>query len=466
MTDQAINVFCAVLRHNLGLLADTKCAYVMPLLSRFIIEGMTGKPLASVYSEASAELKAKRLRCFRNLWAEANTVLIPVFSCEAPPHWTLLALKKQSSTKTELWYYDTLPSGHGGCKRNAALLLKALEVKESLPVRCNVCKQLDVECGYFVCHYMEEHLRHHRGEGWATNGWPNNRVKDLRQHVKSWMTTLEACRSKWAEDKLKEQDQDEEIAKAAVKAAMVALEKAGKLEALAEAHHKLALKLLEEGAGKETVPLPDGFGVKPPPTVKVATVEDLAAKHLVAEEARLEVKLAVEGAGAEPKAAAEEHPAAEEASTENAGAEAVTEAGAVMEAVSEMKVAAEEAATEEKPDAPEAAAEIKAADEAVPLVAVAPKAKGKAKARAATLKLSAEDEVAVEMATESWTEDNLRPEFRSEFAKAKGGVRVCSKCRWSYGCMRCSEDKAWAYWVRRELGLDNSKAKVAKHAKK
>ena len=176
---------------------------------------------------------------------------------------------------------------------------KALEVKESLPVRCNVRKQLDAECGYLVCHYMEEHLRHHRGEGWATEVWLNNRVKDLKQNVRAWMTTLEGCRSKWAEDKLKEQDEDDKISKAAVKAAMVALEKAGKLEALAEARHKLASKLLEEGEGKETVPLPDGFGVKPPPMVKVATVEDLAAKHLAAEEASLEVKLAVEGDGAE-----------------------------------------------------------------------------------------------------------------------------------------------------------------------
>jgi len=109
---------------------------------------------------------------------------------------------------------------------------------------------------------------------------------------------------------------------------------------------------------------------------------------------------------------------------------------------------------------------VASAEEVVPLAAAAPKAKGKAKARAATLKLSAEDQVAVEMATESWTEDNLRPQFRSEFAKAKGGVGVCSKCRWSSGCIRCSEDKAWSYWVRRELGFDNSKAIVAKHAKK
>jgi len=444
MTDQAINVFCAVLRHNLGLLADTKCAYVMPLLSRFIIEDMTGKPLASDYSVASAELKAKRLRCFRNLWAEANVVLIPVFSCEAPRHWTLLALRKQSSTKAEVWYYDTLPSGHGGCKRNAALLLKALEVKETLPARCNVCRQLDVECGYLVCHYMEEHLRHHRGEGWATNVWPNNRVKDLKQNVKAWMTTLEGSRIKWAEDKLKEQDQDEKIAKAAVKAAMVALEKAGKLEALAEAHHKLALKLLEEGKGKETVPLPDGFGVKPPPTVKVA----------------------VEGAGAEPKVAAEEHPAAEEAGLElkAAATEETPKEPAEKEPKAEDKEPPKEPA-EKEPKA-EDKEPVASAEEVVPLAAAAPKAKGKAKARAATLKLSAEDQVAVEMATESWTEDNLRPQFRSEFAKAKGGVGVCSKCRWSSGCIRCSEDKAWSYWVRRELGFDNSKAIVAKHAKK
>ncbi len=42
------------------------------------------------------------------------------------------------------------------------------------------------------------------------------------------------------------------------------------------------------------------------------------------------------------------------------------------------------------------------------------------------------------------------------------GLGVCGKCRYSYGCMRCDERKAWSYNVRQELGFLGSKAKPKK----
>ena len=32
------------------------------------------------------------------------------------------------------------------------------------------------------------------------------------------------------------------------------------------------------------------------------------------------------------------------------------------------------------------------------------------------------------------------------------GIGVCSRCRWSYGCLSCDKVKAWAYVVRWQLG--------------
>ena len=89
--------------------------------------------------------------------------------------------------------------------------------------------------------------------------------------------------------------------------------------------------------------------------------------------------------------------------------------------------------------------------------------KAPAKPRVEALKLSLDDELAVQMAVDNWKVEDLRPEFRDHFLKVQlEGVGVCSRCRYTYGCLRCDENKAWNYWVRQELGFQGSVAKKAK----
>ena len=82
-------------------------------------------------------------------------------------------------------YYDTFVKEHAGCKTNALRLLEALQVKVEADAleRKNLTRQREVECGHLVCHYIEEHLRRHKGEGWATTGWPKQRMKTLKSSL-------------------------------------------------------------------------------------------------------------------------------------------------------------------------------------------------------------------------------------------------------------------------------------------
>jgi hypothetical protein len=162
------------------------------------------------------------------------------------------------------------------------------------------------------------------------------------------------------------------------------------------------------------------------------------AKEVVADNALAVVKRTPEEATFEEQLV-EKKPVAEEATLEDQPAEEKLDpADATFEdKLVEKKPAPEEATLEDKlvekkPVAEEVALEV------VPL-AVVPIDK---KADPPSLKLSAEGEITIAMATESSTMENLRPDFRSEFLKAQGGAAVCSKCRWSYGRLRRNEEKA------------------------
>ena len=51
---------------------------------------------------------------------------------------------------------------------------------------------------------------------------------------------------------------------------------------------------------------------------------------------------------------------------------------------------------------------------------------------------------------EDLTDERLRKHVLKVRAK---GHEVCSKCRWSSGCLACDGDKAWNWAVSKELGI-------------
>lgn len=108
-----------------------------------------------------------------------------------------------------------------------------------------------------------------------------------------------------------------------------------------------------------------------------------------------------------------------------------------------------------EPVAEEQLAEVKVAGEALVKLEVKP--------AMPVFVLTNEQELTVSYAVEHWKVEDLREEFRSAYEKMRTtGPGVCSKRRFSYGCTRCDERKAWNYYVRQELGLLGSKAKPKK----
>ena len=52
------------------------------------------------------------------------------------------------------------------------------------------------------------------------------------------------------------------------------------------------------------------------------------------------------------------------------------------------------------------------------------------------------------------TVEDLGEEQKAHYIKVKAeGLGICSKCRWTSGCMNCDVEKAWVYVLKWQLGL-------------
>ena len=120
-----------------------------------------------------AELQAKKL------------ILMPVWG-DSPEHWTLVIVDKGEDDKWMVKYKDSLTNPHKECWENAEKLVTliscALMQELKFPAeRCNTKKQPkgSLECGFFVCHWIEQSIREELKEGPFPTGLPNvGRVHD------------------------------------------------------------------------------------------------------------------------------------------------------------------------------------------------------------------------------------------------------------------------------------------------
>jgi hypothetical protein len=52
------------------------------------------------------------------------------------------------------------------------------------------------------------------------------------------------------------------------------------------------------------------------------------------------------------------------------------------------------------------------------------------------------------------TVGDVGEEQKAHYIKVKAeGIGICSKCRWTSGCMNCDVEKAWVYVLKWQLGL-------------
>ena len=153
---------------------------------------------------------------------DAKLILLPVWG-NNPEHWTLLIACKGEDEKWTLKYKDSLSGFHKGCAENAqrltTLLSCALMADLKFPEeRCNLKFQSkgSLECGFFVCHWLEQAIREELGEGPFAIGLPNvarvyERLNNLANGIirnKGWaaLHAAKAAKAHAALEKRKEEE--------------------------------------------------------------------------------------------------------------------------------------------------------------------------------------------------------------------------------------------------------------------
>lgn len=458
--DQHVDLYAAIVRWSFGLLESSKVQYVELILSRLVLEDDLQSPQGPYILQPKDEVVAqKRLRILRKMLSLSEVMVMPVYG-QGPRHFTLLVLRKREGGAVEVSYYDSLHVLHGDCLRNAKALCELLAVSAEV-LRINTARQTGVDCGFFVCHYLEENIRCFDGQGMATQGWPDlKRVREIREVIAKSATTLEGVREKWAVEETTKAMKVVAWLQGMAEQARKILESKGLMAKLAEAAEKLSKALFNEGAGPDPVPLPEGFGIKVPKK----PVEQLEA----AIDEKVEAKPADEVEDTSGEQVEVEAPEQVEAGTgQKVEALLAEQLEATSGVKAEAKVAEQMEATSEEKVEVEAAHEMETATGEKVAATLEEKVQHKVEAKAESQEkplapkkvqdiegVFNEDDLAIELAIQHWSVEDLRDEYRLKYEKVKAeGCGVCTKCRWTSGCMNCDADKAWRYYVKQELGM-------------
>ena len=125
-----------------------------------------------------AKHEPAHLEALQKCWTRPSAVqqaltMFPIWSDE---HWTLLVV---DSKQKECRYYDSLQNQQNSSWMFADHILAELKkvegmqwLPEACPARTNYCRQGPLECGLYVCWWMEEEVRRALGERPFWRGMP------------------------------------------------------------------------------------------------------------------------------------------------------------------------------------------------------------------------------------------------------------------------------------------------------
>ena len=184
-SEDQLDLFHACVSWSLGLEGQKQIKVVPAMLAARMISDYDQVEYHEHEDLPALEIRQKMQELVR-LWFQVfEVLLIPVY-CKAGKdlcqHWTLLSL----CTKDGLTHI-----------LSPCMAFKDVRIEEAV----NKAKQEAVECGWFVCHYMEELLRCSAGQPKQSQGWPNmNRLSKLQAYLKIMVESLEAEREKWCKE--------------------------------------------------------------------------------------------------------------------------------------------------------------------------------------------------------------------------------------------------------------------------
>ena len=229
------------------------CALVELLLDGFEeVEGSMGAE--------DPEAHEKRMRVFKWMAQRSKILLVPIRSSLKVEHFTLLVIRKDDEHRVR--YFDSLCQMHEGCLLRARLVLALLDIDVEIHRQFNEFRQEGVECGFVVCHYLEDEMRSYSG-GQGLVGWPDEqRFQALRNYIMKVSSALEAHRQKWAAQWLEDEKKAEKEEQVQAKMVVRMLQERGLLEAAISRNEELGKQLVNQGANEEPPVLPEGFGVR------------------------------------------------------------------------------------------------------------------------------------------------------------------------------------------------------------
>ena len=416
-SEDHIDLFAACVEWSIGLGEQTRIKVVPARLSRKLVQDARLEPelVAVDLAEpiAPEAVRASRVELFRRFFAHFEELVIPVHAPAGPgscQHWTLLSVRKTEGGFI-VSYFETLDSLHKLALEGAHILLRLLDVDPKLlQWQAQTVKQKGVDCGWMVCHFLEELLRRAAGMYKQSQGWPNlSRLSKIVQYIKRMVESLENERQKWAADLAKERKKEEDFEAKLREKSAAFLKRTEILERIVQVHRDLAKLELEAGAAEE-VPLDEAFLLRFEEHQKKLREQREAAKQ-----AKLEAQAMLEAMQQELEAApALEKPAQEEdlPPLPPPAEEPVEEAPAVEKAPTN--------------------AEVKQVHKKI---------------------VDSKDVDLFELCLQTARVEDLGEEQQAFYRKVEEqGIGVCSRCRWSYGCLSCDKVKAWAYVVRWQLG--------------
>ena len=201
----------------------------------------------------------KRRELLRAWHKRFEQLLIPVYAPQGEKsgqHWTLLSVRR-TTNDFEVEYYDSRKDLHPMSLEGAHIFLSILGLNDhKIEERTNAALQTGQDCGWFVCHWIEELMRRQAGHLKQSQGWPYKaRLTKLQAHLKRMIESLEGERQKWAlevEEGIKHDAELESKLRAISEEYFLKRELASRV---VEEHRALGKALLEAGSAVAAPPL-------------------------------------------------------------------------------------------------------------------------------------------------------------------------------------------------------------------
>ena len=200
-------------------MSDDRIRFVDPeLLAQF--QAQVEALEANSANSAARRIVRRLAKIMATIIKGSDLLLLPV---NAGGHWTLLVCEGTTTGGVRLRYYDTLQIESDLCREKALSWVVAFGLGDTyglegaippvegwqLPARRNFGRQEEGsnQCGYCIMWYVEEEVRHFRGEGWAGRG-------NLKgPAVRRGLHTLVGKLLPWQADLLESQKEFEEYVK-------------------------------------------------------------------------------------------------------------------------------------------------------------------------------------------------------------------------------------------------------------